>query len=85
MSSDEEEILHELCSLEPMLAKRVIEKLENEKIPFEVEADHSALNDPVRALKLYFFMSPEGSKAVIFVPESYLDQATALLKTVIPE
>lgn len=75
----DEEILYELGTYEPRLAKRIIEGLEAEKIAFEVEADNSALEDPIRFLKLYFAMNPEGAKLRIFVGETKIDQATRLV------
>ncbi|MDR2863551.1 MAG: hypothetical protein LBV54_06745, partial [Puniceicoccales bacterium] len=55
------EILHELGAYPPILAKRVLAELEAAKIPFEIEADHSALSDPLRGIQIYLFTSPEGS------------------------
>lgn len=79
-----EEMLRQLGAFEPMDAKRLLPLLEAEHIPFEVEADDSALSKPNRWLHLYFGMYPEGSKVVVFVAESDLPRATQILETLFP-
>jgi len=82
MSSDE--MLHQVGDFEPSEAKRVLAVFEAESIPFEVESDHSALAKPGRWLQQYFGMYPEGSKLVVFVPESSLAKAEAILRQMFP-
>ncbi|MDR2845287.1 MAG: hypothetical protein LBV28_04240 [Puniceicoccales bacterium] len=81
---DAGEILHELGVYPPTLAKRILEKLEAEKIPFEIEVDNTALADPLRGILLYMCMSPEGSKIRLFVMEPYLAGAKEIVQQVIP-
>ncbi len=79
-----EELLHEVGIFDPSDAKQVLAVFEAEGIPFEIEADHSALEDPNRPLQLYLWMFPAGSKFAIFVPESSLSQAEAIVKKLYP-
>jgi hypothetical protein len=75
-----EEMMHQIGAFEPFEAKRVLALLEAHEIPFEVEADHSALANPTRPLQFYFGMYPEGSKLAVFVPESKEQRALEALK-----
>ena len=79
-----DDIMQQIGAFEPSDAKRVIASLETNKIPFEVEADDSALFAPNRWLQLQFGMYPDGSKVVIFVPESRVPNATEILNTLFP-
>lgn len=79
-----EEKLHQLGSFDPADAKRILAALEAAAIPFEVEADHSALAKPGRSMELYLGMFPEGSKLAVFVPASSLDQAQTELRALFP-
>ena len=63
----------------PRDAERVIAVLEEEGIPFDVESDHSALNDPMRHVALYFALGPEGSKVGILVKAEDFDRAERLV------
>lgn len=81
---DTSEMLHQVGSFEPHEAKKILPKLEATGIRFEIEADHSALAQPNRTLQLYFGMNPEGSKLAVFVPESQIDQAMAVIKDLFP-
>jgi hypothetical protein len=78
------ESMHQLGAFEPREAKKLLPLLEAKGIRFEVEMDHSALARPNRALQLYFGMYPEGSKLVIFVPESEVGKAMATIKELFP-
>lgn len=82
MSSDE--MLHQVGAFEPSEAKRLLPLFEAEQIPFEVESDHSALAKPGRWLQQYFGMYPEGSKLVVFVPESFVPRAEAIVRRLFP-
>ncbi len=75
----------QLGAFEPMEAKRILPLLQAHTIPFEIEADHSALKDSTRAVQLYFGIYPEGSKLIIFVPESKLEAVRELLKEIFPQ
>lgn len=79
-----EEMLHQIGDFEPWEARQVLAALETEAIPFEVEADHSALRRPGRWIEQYFGMYPEGSKLVVFVPESAVPAATAIVRRFFP-
>jgi hypothetical protein len=81
---DAGEMMHQVGAFEPHEAKRVLALFEARKIPFEVEADNSALADPTRPLQFYFGMYPEGSKLAVFVPESSLQEATKALSELFP-
>ena len=81
---DSPERLHELGAFEPMDAMKVLPLLEAQNIPFDVEADHSALGRPNRTLQLYFGMSPEGSKLTVFVREADLPRAGKIVEHLFP-
>ncbi|MFT3780625.1 MAG: hypothetical protein QM790_01330 [Nibricoccus sp.] len=81
---EESEMLHQLGAFEPHEAKKVLPRLEEAKIPFEVEADHSEMAKPTHALQLYFGIYPEGAKLVVFVPESQLEKAMSVVKDLFP-
>ena len=81
---DSSEMSHQLGAFEPMAVKKVLPVLEAEGIPFEIEADHSALTQPNRYLQLYFGMYPDGSKIVVFVRESDLPNARIALERLFP-
>lgn len=80
----QEEMLQQLGAFEPSDAKRLLPLLEAEHIPFEVEADDSALSAPGRWIYLCTGIYPEGSKVVVFVSESDLTRATEILDTLFP-
>lgn len=74
----------ELGAFEPADAKRVLQLLEQQDLPFEVEADHSALLQPGRFLSQQWGFHPSGSKVKIFVPEAHAGQARALVSGLYP-
>jgi hypothetical protein len=76
--------MHRLGAFEPAEAKRLLPALEAAGIPFEIEADHSALAQPGRWMQLYFGMYPDGSKLAVFVPESRLEHALAEAQRLFP-
>lgn len=82
MPSDE--MLYHLGAFEPSDAKKLLAAFEAQGVSFEVESDHSALTKPGRWLEQYFAMYPEGSKVVVFVPESSLRRAEAILGQLFP-
>ena len=79
-----DEMLHQVGAFEPFEAKRVLALFEAKQIPFEVETDNSALTNPTRPLQFYFGMYPEGSKLLIFVPESKQAEAMQALRELFP-
>lgn len=79
-----EEMLHQAGSFEPSEAKKLLAAFEGQSIPFEVESDHSALTKPGRWLEQYFGMHPDGSKLIVFVPESSLPKAEAIFRKTFP-
>lgn len=79
-----EEMFHQVGRFEPAEAKKLLAAFEARGIPFEVETDDSALARPERSLKLYFGMYPEGSKIVVFVLKSSLQDAEEILKELFP-
>ena len=79
-----DERLHQLGSFDPADAKRILAALESASIPFDVEADYSALAKPGRSMELYLGMSPEGSKLAVFVPAAKLESAQAELRRLFP-
>lgn len=82
MNGENEELMHQLGSFEPVDGKRMATLLEERGIPFEVESNHSALLKPGRWLEQYLAMSPEGSKLEIFVPESRIEEASQLYREI---
>ncbi len=78
------DLLHQLGAFEPMDAKKVLPLLEAQNIPFEVEADHSALGQPNRTIQLYLGMSPEGSKLAVFVREADIPRALKIVEHLFP-
>ena len=81
---DEPEMMHQLGAFEPNEATRLLQRLEADGIPFELDRDDTALAAPNRALQLYLGMYPEGSKLVVFVPASRLEKALTVLKELFP-
>lgn len=79
-----EEKLEPIGAFETGDAKRVIELLEAQGIPFALESDDSALSDPVRPIQLYLGMYPEGPKIVVFVPESKVSTAVEAVEGLFP-
>jgi hypothetical protein len=79
-----DEMLHELGGFEPVDAKKILTALEEAEIPFEVESDHSALGAPDRTFQLAFGMYPAGSRLLVFVPESALPKAQAIVRELFP-
>jgi len=77
---DEPEMLYQLGAFEPHEATRLLPRLEADGIRFELERDDSALSQPNHALQLYLGMYPEGSKLVVYVPETQLEKAQAVIK-----
>ena len=82
--SSSDELLHQVGDFEPSQAKAVLAAFEGEGIPFEIESDHSALMQPGRTLQMYLGMYPEGSKLVVFVPESFLVRAQEIVRKLFP-
>jgi predicted protein tyrosine phosphatase len=79
-----QEMLHQVGSFEPLDAKRVLSLLEANSIPFEIEMDNSALERPGRWMELSLGMFPEGSRLIVFVPESKVAAANALVLSLFP-
>lgn len=77
-------LLHQLGAFEPSDVKKVLGELERLGIAFELEADHSALGEPNRALQLYFGLYPEGSKLLVFVREPDLARAEDVVRRLFP-
>ena len=71
-------------AFEPREVKRVVALLEAQGIPFDLQADNSALSNPVRAVQLSMGTYPEGSKLVIFVPEADYAAAVEAIKAMFP-
>jgi len=81
---DEPEMLHQLGTFEPHEATKILPRLEAAGIRFELERDDTALAEPTRALQLYLGMYPEGSKLSVFIPETQLEKAQAVIKDLFP-
>jgi hypothetical protein len=79
-----EEMLHQLGAFDPMDAKKLLPQLEQAGITFEVEADHTELQRPGRAVQLYLGTYPEGSKLAVFVRESDLPRAQTVITQLFP-
>ncbi len=73
-----------LGGFEPADAKRLLSLLEEHEVPFEVEADHSELLQPGRAVPLYLGMIPAGSCMRIFVKQENLGHVRKLLHWLYP-
>jgi hypothetical protein len=76
------ELLHQVGSFEPNVAKKLLPLMEAHQIGFEVEPDNSALYRPERTTQMIFGMYPDGSKLAIFVREADLPKAKALAEQV---
>lgn len=74
-----------LGKFEPADSKRILSALEENKIPFELAADHSELVRPGRTANMILGTYPDGSKLAIFVPEAEFAAAQQALYTVFPE
>jgi len=81
---DHGELMHQVGSFEPLDAKKVLPLLEANGIRFELETDDSALERPGRWMELSLGMYPEGSKLLVFVPESQVARATNLILSIFP-
>ena len=73
-----------LGAFEPSDAKRLLPILETNGIPFEVEADDSALTLPGREVELATGLFPTGSRLRILVPASDLQQGLELVQGLYP-
>ena len=69
-----------LGAFDPADAKPLLRLLEEHEVPFEVEADHSELLQPGRAVGLYLGMGPAGSCLRIFVHHEHLGHVHKLLR-----
>jgi hypothetical protein len=80
-----EEMLQQLGAFDPREMKDLIAALESQVIPFEVESDHSAVTSDGNWMSHNLGIYPEGSKLVIFVPESIFSRARKVMRGVFPE
>lgn len=78
---DDEPLLHQLGAFDPSEATRLVELLEQHGVVFEIETDQSALSGSNDFSGLQFGVNPEGAKILIFVPETELARAQALLRS----
>lgn len=69
---------------EPSDAKQLLRVLEENDVPFEVEANHAALKQPGREVSMYLGMYPTGSQMEIFVPAAHLDYGLKLMRWLYP-
>ena len=83
-SPESEELWCEVGTFEPAEARRLIALLEQHAIPFELEGDHSRLQQPFRFLQLEFGLYPEGSKVLLFVREKDETRAQQLVAGLFP-
>lgn len=83
-SGGTQELMHQVGSFEPRDLKRVLPLFEANGIQFELETDDSELKRPGRWMDLSFGMYPEGSKLMVFVPESQLAAANTLVLSLFP-
>ncbi len=81
---NEDEMLHQVGAFEALDAKRVLEAFEAEGVPCEVDRDDSSMLNIDRTAMLNFGMYPEGSKLLVFVPESSLSKAEAVVRRLFP-
>ena len=79
-----DESMQQIGAFEPSEAKRALSLLEAHQIPFEIEADNSALADPNRTIQLLCGLYPEGPKILVFVPKSKVPDAEVALKPLFP-
>ncbi len=80
---DEADPRMEVGAFEPAEAKHLLPLLEAAGIPFEIETDNSALLRPGRTSAMVLGMYPDGSKIVVFVPASALDQAMEIAEKIV--
>lgn len=73
-----------LGDFDPPDARRLLRLLEEHEVPFEIEADHSALMQPGRAVSLYLGMGPTGSRMNVHVPVEHLPHSRKLLRYLFP-
>lgn len=81
---DDTEEMQSLGAFEPSDAKRMLPRLEAEGIPFEVEADDSALTRPGREVDMATGLYPAGSQLKIFVPASGLEKSLEVVRGLFP-
>ena len=73
-----------LGAFEPSDAKRLLPLLEANGIPFEVQADDSALTLPGREVELATGLFPTGSQLRILVPAADLQKGLELVQALYP-
>jgi len=87
------ETLYEIGRFDAMFAKRVLKRLEAEKIPIVTEIENSALSDPFRdtktfwnsELKTLWQTGANSPRLVIFVPESFSERAEKIMTELFPD
>lgn len=79
-----DEMLHELGSFEPHDAKKILDALDQQGVPFEIEPDQRDVGGEGRTLQSELGMLPPGSKLIVFLPESALPRGQAILAKLFP-
>lgn len=82
--TDSTEPWHRIGAFEPADAKRLLAALEAAGIPFEIEADHTALNQPGRWVPLALGLPTQGSQVAIYVPTEHVDRALSVIERIFP-
>jgi hypothetical protein len=79
-----DEMMHDIGGFEPSDVTRVLEALDAAGIRFEIEADHTQLLAAGRTFEMAMGMYPPGSRVLIFVPESRVADAQAIVAKLFP-
>lgn len=73
-----------LGAFDPSDARQILTLLEEHEVPFEIEADHSALTQAGREVSMYLAMYPRGSQLHIVVDAGHLGHARRILRYLYP-
>jgi len=82
--SSSDEMMHEIGGFETSDVQRVLEALDVAGIPFEIEGDHTQLLGSSRTFQMAMGMYPPGSRILVFVPESRLQDAQTIVAGLFP-
>ena len=79
-----EEMLHEVGAFDPHDAKKILDAFEARGIAFEIDTDNRDVMSDGREFQQQMGMCPAASQLIIFVRESLLPQAQAVIAELFP-
>lgn len=79
-----EEMLHEVGAFDPHDAKKILDAFEARGIAFEIDTDNHDLLADGREFQQQLGMCPPASQLIIFVRESLLPRAQAVIAELFP-